>query len=496
MADTPHDHDHDHDDAPELSAGVPVEGAEEVESLPRRAASAQFEVDAGVGAEVLMREAMDPANQSLRDALRLSYRVLQVVILVLIVLFIFSGFKTVESQQTGVLLRWGKILTVNGSEALDKGLQFSWWPYPAGEFVLFTESDRRVNLGTYFWPRMRPGQSLEDAVSSSSVNNFLRPGMDGSVLTKGGDIAHIQLQAQDETQDPVAFVKCVENKSDHGLDADKLVDLALKRATVHTAAKFDLDSFVEFSDTVRAELDNGAQSFLDGVNCGIHLADVSTPLDPMPVFSIKQAYGTLQEAQGNASNAVEQARQDSTSMLVGVVGDDYRKIIDLMDRYEQAVDADSADAPKLLEQINTIFESDSVSGEVAKIIKQAQSYRNTVDLTLRPEAQRLESLLPAYRKHPQQVISRLWAEAYEQVFTQSDSEVFRVPDSIGSLRISLSGYNEVREKRRKDTLDRKERGAWVEGEDIENPTIYGVRDRQVEGPGRQLNEQGKAKKNE
>src|ERR1043165_2421282 len=94
-------------------SGVPYEQEAEAmeEESPRRAASARFIVDTQVGSEAAMRDAMDPANQSLAEALRLSFRVLQAVILVLIVLFLASGFQTVQEGQSGVRTVWGKIVT-------------------------------------------------------------------------------------------------------------------------------------------------------------------------------------------------------------------------------------------------------------------------------------------------------------------------------------------------------------------------------------------------
>ena len=80
-------------------------GTEEADEARRRAASAQFDVQADVGSDAVLREAMDPANQSLAEALRLSFRVLQFVILVLIVLFVFSGVKTVEEDEIVALDR-------------------------------------------------------------------------------------------------------------------------------------------------------------------------------------------------------------------------------------------------------------------------------------------------------------------------------------------------------------------------------------------------------
>ena len=60
---------------------------EEEEDARGRAASARYIVESEVGSEGALRDAMDPANQSLADALRLSFRVLQAVIVVLVVLF-------------------------------------------------------------------------------------------------------------------------------------------------------------------------------------------------------------------------------------------------------------------------------------------------------------------------------------------------------------------------------------------------------------------------
>ena len=82
---------------------------------PRRGASARFDVAGGPGTEAAMRQAMDPANQSLGEALRLSYRVLQLGILVLVAVFLLSGFQTVQEGQTGVKTVFGRIQGAPGA---------------------------------------------------------------------------------------------------------------------------------------------------------------------------------------------------------------------------------------------------------------------------------------------------------------------------------------------------------------------------------------------
>jgi len=102
------------DDAEPLLGDVAIEQPEAEE--PRRAASAEFRVDAVIGSAAAMREAMDPANQSLGEALRLSYRVLQFVIVVLLFLFLVSGCHIVEKGESGVMTFFGKIRSVDDND--------------------------------------------------------------------------------------------------------------------------------------------------------------------------------------------------------------------------------------------------------------------------------------------------------------------------------------------------------------------------------------------
>src|SRR5436190_20274143 len=56
----------------------------------------------------VVEEPLDPANQSLADALRASFRVLKAVMLLLIVIFLFSGMFMVDQNEVVVLSRLGK----------------------------------------------------------------------------------------------------------------------------------------------------------------------------------------------------------------------------------------------------------------------------------------------------------------------------------------------------------------------------------------------------
>ena len=79
-------------------------------------------------------EQFDAASKSLTDALRLSFAILKVIMVILIVLFLTSGFFQVEPGEEAIVLRLGKIreLTKPGMDTPQKVLlEGFWWTWPA-----------------------------------------------------------------------------------------------------------------------------------------------------------------------------------------------------------------------------------------------------------------------------------------------------------------------------------------------------------------------------
>ena len=421
---------------------------------PRRAASAKFVVDADVGSEAALREAMDPANQSLADALRLSYRVLQFVILGLLALFIVSGFQRVEDKQSGVMLRFGKIVTVDDRQALEPGLRRNVLPYPAGEFIIFDVEGRSVATGDTYWPRMPAGMTLQQAIDRASVNATLDPGRVGTILTVDGDLGHLRLEAGYQIADPVRFVERIEQA-----DADRIVRMALQRAVIQVTASISLQELVDEPELTGEQIRTSAQEVLDAIDCGLQLTDVKLPY-ATPPFAIVKVYSDLQNARQDALRLVEKARQDAEETLIAAVGANYVVLSEMATRYEQAEDlGDRQAADDLLDEINEFLESDAVSGSLAGIIRQAQSYESEIERTLGREARRFATVLPSYREQPDLEIRRRWMEAVGNVLSTEDVEIIRVFPGMGSIDLRIAGLEEIAQIRRKMTLERKQREA-------------------------------------
>jgi len=423
----------------------------EVEA-PRRAASAQLVLEGEVGADAELREAMDPANQSLADALRLSFRVLQFVILALLALFLVSGFQRVDDSQSGVMLRFGRIVEVDDQRALEPGLRRNLLPYPAGEFVILDVEGRSVDIATTFFPTLPGNLSLDQAIERASPKGSLRVGQVGYVLTDGGDIAHLKAAATYDIVDPVKLVERLNVD-----DADRTVKLALDRAMVAAAAGLVLQELIEQPEAVRDLIQTNAQELLDTIDCGIRITDVQL-LDAKPPFAIVKVYRELQNAREESRRAIENARQEATEALIKAAGARWRVLAELIDRYQREEDlGNTARGTELLGEINTLLESDEIGGAIAEMIHRANAHESEIELTLGREAQRFLDLLPSYRAQPYLVSKRQWLVAVSDVLTNKDVEIIRVPAGLGNIDITISGSEEIARIRREELLKRRQR---------------------------------------
>ena len=81
-----------------------------------------------------LADELDAAGKSLSEALRLSFIILKVIMIVLVIAFLASGFKTVGSDEQALVLRFGKIRGIGEERLLGPGPHWI-LPYPIDEIV-------------------------------------------------------------------------------------------------------------------------------------------------------------------------------------------------------------------------------------------------------------------------------------------------------------------------------------------------------------------------
>lgn len=519
----------------------PQGGPDFTDDAPRREASVRLQVADGAGGEAALREAMDPANQSLGDALRLSFRILQVAILGLLVTFLFSGFQTVQEGFTGVKTVFGSIQGEGADAQLSPGLE-PFWPYPIGEIVVF-ESRRTIELRGEFWPRVPVNSTLQRAIEAADPSNPIRPGADGSVITGDGDLAHLQITAEYSIDDVSSFVSRVDRAT-----SDRIVRTALMRGAVvaaaltplndlladrepprrsgeqapasdataapqddrtpaaapesaaatapppaaeETTAATEVDSPGRTRSSRRNELEQlireKAQAVLDDLDCGINLVSVSVPERIAPL-AVENRFAQLQVSREQAKQVVEQARQDAQARLVAAAGPAHLQLLEGIRQYEGALAlGDDAKADALLADLGARMEKTELGGEASLLINRARAYQGAIQATLGAETRRLEGLAPTFHDNPRQLVRQMWLDAIQQVFNdgRDQIEVFSVAPGISRFTVSALSSPDVMQARRDAELTRKKAAADAASR-LDQGFNLGIRGIITEGPGRRL----------
>ncbi len=468
-----------------MTAEGPEHEQSRADVSPRRAASARLDIDGHMADAAAMRAAMDPANQSLGEALLLSYRILQLAILGLVIAFLFSGFQTVQEGHTGVRTIFGRVAGAEGEEMVSPGLH-PFWPYPIGEMIVFPQR-QSVDLRSAFWPQRRSADvTLEQMTEGADITQPLRPSNEfGSLITADGDLAHLQLTAEYAVVDPVKFLERF------GPDASEpIVRAALRQATVRVAADTTLADLVERREPPSAEIQASAQAFLDDLQSGLQLVSVTVPERVAPL-AIRNIFRRVQTAREDARTATERARQDAVATLLDAAGPGYGDLLDVIGQYETALTSmDAEQANAVLARMAARLEESDIGGDAAKAIQRARAARSGLEASLGRDARRVSSLAASFHENPKQFVRQLWLEALADVYSGQGTEVFAVPGGLRDVALRMRSSEDVMQARRNADLDRKKRAAEMIGMDQAGKFQLGGKLIEIDGPGRRLEQSG------
>src|SRR5512133_2749070 len=139
----------------------------------------------------LQNEQFDAAGRSLSDALRISFTILKVIMIILVVAFLASGFRTVGPDERALVLRFGKIQGIGEDAILGPGPHWV-FPYPIDELVKIPV-EKNVNLPiNTFWYKENREDILGEGVKPRNFRaEALDPRVEGYCLTRSLALAAI-----------------------------------------------------------------------------------------------------------------------------------------------------------------------------------------------------------------------------------------------------------------------------------------------------------------
>jgi len=389
---------------------------------------------------------IDPAQQSLADALRVSFWVLKLFMAVLVVVYLFSGVFSVHEQEAAVRLRFGRIVGLPHQQVLEPGGPYFSLPYPLEQVVVTRTAPQQIQIDKTFWyestDQGRPGP--------------LNPEKDGSLLTGDAEIVHARWSVTYMVYDPIHYLRNV--KDDRA--ARILVRVVAQQCAVNSVAGLTADEFIR-SQNSRHVLQR-AQEVLDGLQSGIR---VTTFLVKNPTFPLSVQPAVLEaiNAESVRAKLIDQAHEQWSKTLVGTAGEANERLLEVVDAYELAsqgsVNQRLADLEQLLDESFTRLsvpsgdEQLSIGGKVAQMIYEAQAYRTQVVTQVRSEAEYFSRLLPYYQKNRRIVMNRLWQDAKDRIFT-GDIETMYLPN--GQMYLELNRDPKIRQEREQRILIQEE----------------------------------------
>lgn len=397
---------------------------------------------------------LDPAQQSLADALKWSFLILKIVMAVLVIVFLFSSSFFVEANEVALRLHFGEIMGVDRGEAVLKpGRAYFQLPYPIQDHIKIPTTEQRLRLDEQFVMKIRDRSlSKTDAEIAASGRNQLDPTIDGYLITGDFNIVHTRWTVDYRITDVVEYVKNI-GRLDR---AKKLVEVIAEQAVVHAISQRAYDQVTGEGTDTAAQVKRLMQEVLEEkLQSGITVTNVGmlTSYPPIPLIEVFNSVGN---AEAIRAKLIQEAQTDWNNVLAEAAGEAHKPLWAMIQQYEQVSDrGDRQRLEQLDAQLDRVFTdlqigeaNIKVGGEVARIIQQARAYRDMVVQELKGEEDRFLALLPEYRRNPQVVLSRLWEQAKVEVFASDSVEIFYVPEGTGITVGRDPVLNREREKKR------------------------------------------------
>ena len=240
---------------------------------------------------------MDSGSQALAEALRSSFAIVKLVMIVLLAVFLFSGFFTVGPQEKAIILRLGRPLGEGEKALLGAGPHWA-WPYPIDEVVKIPITEIQKVTSTVGWYATTPQQEL--AGTEPPAGPSLNPAVDGYALTADGNIVHTRATLSYRIEDPIRYVFDF-------VTASNAVQDAVNNALLRTAAQFKVDDIltrdvIVFQDAVRKRVNQ----LVEAQKLGVIVEQFS--VQSRAPRQLKQAFDNVITAGQNRDKILSEAR--------------------------------------------------------------------------------------------------------------------------------------------------------------------------------------------
>lgn len=385
--------------------------------------------------EIKASEEREMFADILSASLRKGLRILQLLMLVLAVIFLFSNIYWVEEGFVGIHCRFGKI---SGSDefAVSPGGPYFALPAPIDRVIKIPTTMQNVAVDKAFWvEETTESANSGDADDRRENNDYLVPGTDGSLIT--GDRNLVQGQWAVDFQLDRAKLKDFINNISTMENARKLVCDAVEQAVVKVVAQLSVDDFI------RGNIDNEkiksyAGEILKKLDSGISINNVAQKRYTVPKLLL-YSFQSVNRAESEKASLIERAKRYRSAALNEAAGRDFQSIIDAVNEYEKAVQAKDANKIAAADRDITDKFSNLVSGgEASQALDSARIYKTQTIEEVKGSAMRFAKLLEQHSHNPVILENRLLQDSLQSVFSGNVKTFYLPQDESKTIYLDIN----------------------------------------------------------
>lgn len=323
---------------------------------------------------------IDAGSQALSEALRSSFAIVKFVMVLLVLVFLGSGFFTVGPQERAIILRLGAPVGTGDQALLGPGLHWS-FPYPIDEVERISITGIQRVTSSIGWFFITPEQ--EQAGTEPPMGSALMPN-DGYVLTGDGNIVHSRATLTYRINDPIRYVFDFVN-------ASNAVQSALDNALLYAGSQFTVDQVITtdrlaFTEAVRRR----AAELVDAQQLGIIIEQFT--VQSIPPRQLKESFDNVLRAEVTRNKVLTEARSHENQVL------------------------------------------SRASADAESVVNTARSDKARLVADISSRANQFEKLLPQYEQHPRLFVQQRLTETLGRVYTNAQDRIFVAEGADGKSR--------------------------------------------------------------
>ena len=377
----------------------------------------------------------DLGQKSLEDALSTSFRILKWAMIIVVLAMLFSGVFSVGPDERAVIVRLGKI--AGAGKVHGPGLHLA-WPYPIDSIIKVPVGKIKSLDADGLWYR----KGIDE--KRVLMPDMLSPVEDGYTISGDMNILHSKWTIKYKISDIVDYLTGVE-------DIEELLRCFLYDAVIKVSGRYTIDAaWREQQDQFKDDVVRELQSRLANIKCGVSISSLERQR-AIPPLQTARAFFNHQMASDEQKRILQDVENFANNQLNRAAGVQWEKILEKIAAVQETESASDEKARiAAVESLNAALES--AAGEAARIISDAQAYKEAIVEETAADAQALTEILKEFKGNPELqkiYVDQRYLDTIREVLGSAREKFIIDSSGVEELRIMVPRDPDIEKEERK-----------------------------------------------